>query len=264
MRSILFVAFIVGGCGPSVSYSTGGAKRVLQGGGAKVAAVQIMDGRDKGAPSASPILFGNERHRDFEELRKSMREHAHRAGFAQEGGWLPPAPNTPEEAEAVMAEAVNRGIDTLLFTRLNMVTAGGQVATVVSVFTVLNYLAVLGVGFATLVPSVIVFSLPINEEHVVVNVTGYLVEPRGRSVLASFSEESVLSDDSVTAWGHNPPAEVADHIFQALEKVFQRAGQLINDGKLLPGAAGDAAIKLFEAPELPVPPPDPTVVPAEV
>lgn len=254
VRSCLLLAAVgaVSACGTSVQYSASGAKRVWpieQQAQQTVVVVDIMDGRHKGSPSGVPLIFENAPSKDWADLRSSVRAHAVQAGLSAPGHWVPPAPTSPAAVDNILTQAAERGVQTILFTRLEGAFAAGHRAAVVDIFTALNYLAVLGIGAASLVPSLIVFSLPINTEYASAGVRGFLVDPTTRQVFATFKESATLYDDGVTAWGHDPAGELSRALFHTLEKVFARAAEHMQQRRVGVASPGPrAAGLLFAAP----------------
>jgi hypothetical protein len=59
-------------------------------------------------------------------------------------------------------------------------------------------------------------------------------------IAATFKETAILDDDGVTAWGHNPLGELPDVVFEAVEKVFARTGEILKAGAPTAATAGVA------------------------
>ena len=98
--------------------------------------------------------------------------------------------------------------------------------------------------FVGVLPLLVVASLPVNEEHVILSLTGWLVDPRTREVVARYEVSEQLHDEWVTLWTHNPKAEMPDVLAQGFERYMREAARNLRGGKL-EGAKFSSA-QLFE------------------
>lgn len=274
MAVIMCCQWVAAGCTVSMAYGAKQATPHLSAQArdeARVASAQLMDGRKRGRPSELPLVARggseNGRERQWKALRSSYAEHARRSGFAEAQG-LPPAPTTPEEARAILKEAAQRGVRTLLFVRLDGAIVFGMKAPAVRAFDAsVAPLAMIGLA-PGLLPFVIFYSLRVNTEYVAVQVRGFLVDTRTERVLATFIEHGVVDDSQVAGWDYNPLKELPPVVFKTIDKLFARAADRVRfqqgtpRATTLDGAAKNLEI-LFEPSRTVSPPATPAPVAAD-
>lgn len=256
MSLVLCGGWVAAGCTASVAYrAEGSLPRIssAERSEARVAAVQLMDGRSLGSPSELPLVatgtqpLAEDRASQWAELRSSFEEHARRAGFAEPSRRMAPAPTTPDEARAILQEASRTGLKTLLFVRLDGATAFEAKNASVEVFDSLSLpLYVIGVA-PGLIPMLIFYSLPVNVEYVAVQVRGFLVDVERERVLDSFVERVVLDDNRVAAWSLSALDELPPIVFKTIDQVFTKAAErLRSDAATSPTAPTLGIEALFE------------------
>lgn len=207
------------GCGTSLRYSPGDTAvrmSAAQRAQAKLAVVDIMDGRARGQPAALPFVPGDPREKSLTEVRESFREHALEAGLVAEAQALLPAPKSRAALDQLLNEAASRGAQSILLVRLDAATALGYRSPVAG--SLLMLMPLVGI-----LPGIIAASLTINEERVGALVRGFLVDVQGRVVVARFEHLYEYYDDDVTLWGFGPADELADGLFVATDAVLGQA-----------------------------------------
>ncbi|MEQ9501146.1 MAG: hypothetical protein RIT81_30035 [Deltaproteobacteria bacterium] len=227
LTSVLLAAAT--GCGgTSLRYGSGDTAvrmSATQRAQAKLAVVDVMDGRSRGEPTDLPFVLHEPRAKSLAQIRESFRAHVVEAGLVGSEGEVLAAPTSREELDTLLGDAADRGAKAVLFVRLDAVTALGYRDPVA------GSLLMLSATIVGILPGIIAGSLTINEERVAVLVRGFLVDPDGRVVVARVEHLYEYYDDAVALlFGYGPADELPEGLFAATDAVLVQATQHLADG----------------------------------
>lgn len=212
------------GCASSLKYRHGRAAEVVSPAErqqAQLVMTDILDGRDRGAPSDLPIVYKKTKEESLSQLRRAYRAHARKAGLVESESQVASAPQNEAELQQLLERARNEGAKAVLITRLEGIYAEGNLSAAHGIMIISNYFFFVG-----LAPSIIVFSLPLSGEYASAKVGGYLVDPNTGTVFASYERSFAHVDPKVTVWGFSPTGELKGVLFNTMEQVFEEAARL--------------------------------------
>jgi len=202
--------------------------------------VDLIDSR----PSNTSLIVRKNLSDDLTDLRTSIREHMEKAGIVQSKVDLVTAPASVEQIETILNTAKKEGTDAVLFFRLNNVFIHSQIADSVSVTEAIG-IALAPVGGIGLLPFILVFSIPANEEGAHVIVEAIIICPERHVLLRHFIEREDY-ESKASMWSLSPSAKLSD----VTKKAIQKAVVAIADSAKarFPGHTKKADIKTILAP----------------
>jgi hypothetical protein len=240
LATLLVSASLALGCAVPLDYHQATAKTVLSADDQRdtgLMMVDLLDARDSGASSDLPLIHGQVRADDLQELRHAVRAHAKRSGLVADEGAVLAAPTNQSELQQALALARDQGAKVLLLLRLEDLYAEGNTARVQR-FTI--PFVILGI-----LPGVVAYSLPFSKEYAFVRVRAYLVDPATGRVLETFEEVTQLHDKAASQWGAHPAGELGRVMFKTIDGVFARTATLVGSQELGAGSSATIDAMLF-------------------